>query len=341
MEENKRKTIRIPLSLKANFLRDPENFIRDIAAVSTESVNPFIRRKAKILEWEERSKPFENPFDEEALIFDEDFGPDNTFNRYMHVDLGLSKDAVGISMCHVPYFLDRSTVVSGPDGPETRIDRVPFISFDFIGRIKANKGEEIILSEVRQIIYEITNLGFHLELITYDGFQSVESIQTLRLQGYRASRLSIDRTSTKVISVKQRNDRQGKSNYGIRRESTDGNILAAWEGIKELIYDGRLHTPWHPIAFKEARGLQEDRKKMKIDHPPKGTSDVIQSIAGSSFNAVNNEQEGVFHDADSFVEKMGDGFYSGLNSSKGIDLETDKVEDWQDDFDPDDRDYLY
>lgn len=340
-EENKRRTIRIPLSLKANFLRDPENFIRDIAAVSTESVNPFIRRKAKIIEWEERSKSLINPFDEDALIFDEDFISDNSFNRYMHIDLGVVKDAVGISMCHVPYFSDRETIVSGPDGVETRIDRVPFISFDFVGRIKANKGEEIVLSEIRQIIYEITNLGFYLDLITYDGFQSVESIQTLRLQGYRAARLSIDRTSTKVISVKQRDDRQGKSNYGIRRESTDGNILAAWEGLKELIYDSRIDTPYHPMLFKEARGLQEDRKKMKVDHPPKGSSDLIQSIAGSAFNAINNEQEGVLHDADSYTEKTGDSFYAGVRPSKAIDLNKDAVEDWQDDFDPDDREYLY
>lgn len=341
METKEIKTIRIPLSLKANFLRDPENFIRDIAAISTESVNPFIRRKAKILDWEERSKKFSNPFDEDALIFDEDFGADDEFNRYMHIDLGLTKDAVGISMCHVPYFTDRETIISGPDGPDVKIDRVPFLSFDFVGSIKANKGEEIILSEIRQIIYELTNLGFHIDLITYDGFQSVESIQTLRLQGYRAARLSIDRTSTKVLSVKQRDDRQGKSNYGIRRESTDGNILAAWESAKELIYEDRIHTPYHPLLFEEARGLQEDRKKLKVDHRPKGSSDLMQSIAGSAFNAINNEQEGVLHDAGSYMEKMGDTFYSGVRPSKAIDLNKDAVEDWQDDFDPNDRDYLY
>lgn len=339
--KRKRKTVKIPLSLKPNFLRDPENFIRDIAAISTESVNPFIRRKDKILEWEESSKKIINPFDEEAMVFDEDFYADSPFNRYMHIDLGVVKDAVGISMCHIPFFIDRRVKVTGPNGLEDRVDRVPFVAFDFVGRIKANQGEEIVLSEVRQIIYELTNLGFYIDLITYDGFQSVESIQTLRNQGYRAARLSIDRTATKVLSIKQKEDKQGKSNYGIRRESTDGNILAAWEAIKELIYDNRIDTPYHPILFKEARGLQEDRKKMKIDHPPKGSSDLIQSVAGSAFNAINNEQEGVLHDAESYTEKTGDSFYSQLNPSKGIDLEKDKVEDWQDSFDPNDRDYLY
>jgi len=336
----KPKTIRIPLSLKTRFLSDPENFIRDIAAVSTESVNPFIRRAGKISEWEERSKAIPNPFDEDALVFDEDYICDDSFARYMHIDLGVTKDAVGISMGHIPFFIDRENWITGPDGLERQIDRVPFVRLDFVGRLKAAKGEEIILSEVRQIIYELTNLGFYIDLITYDGFQSVESIQTLRNQGYRAARLSIDRTSTKVLSVKQKDDRLGKSNHGIRRESTDGNVLAAWESLKEVIYEDRIESPYHPYIFAEARGLQEDRKKLKVDHRPKGTSDVIQSVSGVVFNAVTNETEGPQHDIQAYMKKMGDSFYGNLQASSPSPKLSDS-QDWQDDFDPTDRDYLY
>jgi len=336
---SERKTIKIPLSLKARFLSDPENFIRDIAAISTESISPFFRRKDKLTELLEKSKDRYNPFDEDSLVFDEDFVCRDNFTRYMHIDLGLNKDAVGISMCHIPFFMDREDWITGPEGLERNIDRVPFVNFDFIGRIKADKGEEIILSEVRQVIYELTNLGFYIDLITYDGFQSVESIQTLRAQGYRAARLSVDRTSTKVLSVKLKEDKTGKSNYGIRRESTDGNIIAAWQSLKEVVYEDRIGMPYYEWVIEEARGLQEDRVKQKIDHRPKGTSDVIQSVSGSTFNAVVNEQEGPYHDVQVYAQKTGDNFYNQLNPSKpGNDLIN---EDWEDDFDPQDREYLY
>ena len=46
--------IKIPLELKANYLRDPENFLRDIACVPTESTRPFFKDKNKVYEVEKR-----------------------------------------------------------------------------------------------------------------------------------------------------------------------------------------------------------------------------------------------------------------------------------------------
>ena len=79
--------IQIPLELKANYLRDPENFLRDIACVPTESTRPFIKDKGKIAFVEKNAH--ENPFNEDKRSFIEGYGPaDGTiqFARYMHID---------------------------------------------------------------------------------------------------------------------------------------------------------------------------------------------------------------------------------------------------------------
>jgi len=163
--------IRVPLSLKANYLRDPENFLRDIACFPLRAVRPFIRRASKIIELDEVSKTIINPFNDQLSQFDSDFTCHDNFRRYMHIDLGLVKDAVGISMCHAPYFVEREVARVGAKGVVRERVKLPFIKFDFLGRIKAKKGEEIVLAEVRELIYQLSLRLFPIYLITYDGFQ--------------------------------------------------------------------------------------------------------------------------------------------------------------------------
>ena len=323
--------IKVPISLKPNFLRDPENFLRDIACVPTDSVKPFIRKRSKIAELAERAH--RNPFDEDHLAFDDDFICQDDFFRYMHIDLGYKTDAVGISMCHAPYFVDGVRIHPlAVEASTNKKDRQPFIYFDFLGRIKANKGEEIILGDVRQIIYDLADRGFTFNLITYDGFQSVDSIQILRSQGYKVARLSIDRTSTKVVIKKERKKEidNNEEAWGLKRISTDGKILAAYDGLRIALYEDRLQIPYHEYWEKEARGAEIDYKKMKVDHKPRGTIDLFQSIAGSAFNLINNELEYIEdYDEDTYNKEYADDRYSSL-SDDGWDTDRDYLYDGQD-----------
>ena len=279
--------IKVPLELKANYLRDPENFLRDIACVPTESTRPFLKDRKKI-EIVDRNA-HENPFLEDQRTFKVGYGPgDSTgvYTRYMHIDLGLKKDAVGISMCHASHFVERQQVEIEAFGQKQIKVRLPFIRFDFIGRVQAAKGEEILLSEIREIIYTIQKLGFYLGLITFDGFQSVDSIQILRSQGFKVGRLSIDRTSTKLVL-----DKRSKTDDGLKRLSTEGQTMAAMQGLKDALYDDRLAIPVHEYWKKEAIGAEIDYKKNKVDHKPRGTIDMLQSMAGGIYNLINNEKE--------------------------------------------------
>jgi hypothetical protein len=301
------QVIRIPLDLKANFLRDPENFIRDIACIPTESTRPFFKLRDRVRKVENTA--YKNPFDENSLVFDDDFLPNTThlFQRYMHIDLGIKKDAVGISMCYAPHFVTRSINKITAEGNNIEQVRLPYVKFDFLGRIKAGKGEEILISSIRDIIYNIQKRGFYLALITFDGFQSVDSIQILKAHGFRVGRVSIDRTSTKLIL-----DKRAKDGSGVRRESTDGQTLGAMQALKDSCYDERLSMPYHEYWVKEALGAEIDYKRNKVDHKPRGTIDLLQSMAGSVYNLINNEFEYQSDGEDSQEGTTGDSFYDDL-----------------------------
>ncbi len=300
--------IKIPLELKANYLRDPENFLRDIACVPTESTRPFIKNRAKVEKV--NNEAHRNPFLEDKRTFVEGYGPADgsiQFARYMHIDLGLKKDAVGISMCHASHFVDRQKVEIEAFGNSMKNIRLPHIKFDFLGRVQAAKGEEILLSEVREIIYTIQRMGFYLGLITFDGFQSVDSIQILRNQGFKVGRLSIDRTSTKLVL-----DKRSKSGDGLKRLSTEGQTMAAMQGLKDALYDDRLSIPYHEYWKREAIGAEIDYKKNKVDHKPRGTIDLLQSMAGSVYNLINNEKEYTTQEAN-VNQGLGDDFGDDLS----------------------------
>lgn len=314
MEETvQRKRIRVPLELKALFLRDPENFIRDLACISTESVRPFIKRSSKITEVE--GKAFKNPFDDKLLEFDEDFYPKSgdNYRRFMHVDLALKKDAVGISMCHSPRFVEREAVEFDKNQVVKLVVRVPFIKFDFLGRIVSTRGEEILLSQIREIIYEISRRKFYIGLISFDGFQSSDSIQILRSQGYKVARLSIDRTATKILL-----DKRAPDGTGVIRKSTEGQILGPMQALKDVLYDDRLAVPYHEYWKIEAKGAEIDYKKNKVDHKPRGSIDLLQSMAGGVYNLINNEFEYVEGSPEAQRETEDD-FYEDIELGSGSD----------------------
>jgi hypothetical protein len=50
--------------------------------------------------------------------------------------------------------------------------------------------------------------------------------------------------------------------------------------LKSAFYDRRIEIPIHTKLLKEISALEKDTKTNKIDHPPKGSKDVSDSLAG-------------------------------------------------------------
>jgi hypothetical protein len=313
--------INVPLELKPNFLGDPENFIRDIACISTEALSPFFRNRELITKVQETWR--RNPFHDEKGFFDDEFvcDPQDTAWRYLHIDLGIRHDACGISMCHASGFVTREKTEYSNDGVKMVPIRMPVAKFDFVGRLKAGPREEILISQVREIIYELSRRGFYIALITFDGFQSTDSIQILKSHGYRVGRLSIDRTST-YLKFAKTNKKKDWDDDGLKRISTEGQVMAAWQCLKDALYDDRLDLVQHDFWEKEAKSAEVNFRKQKVDHPPRGTIDLLQSIAGAMFNMTNNESD-ILDDDEAIERETGDAFYEDSGRYRDGDGEPD------------------
>ena len=92
-----------------------------------------------------------------------------------------------------------------------------------------------------------------MKWVSFDTFQSTDSMQMLAVNGFVTGYQSVD-------------------------TSTD-----AYDLTKQAIYDGRMHAPAHHKAQKELTTLEFHAKKGKVDHPPNGSKDVADAMAGVVF----------------------------------------------------------
>ena len=301
----------IPIELIEIFRERPEHATRDFASVTTEAINPFFRRRAKIASCINETS---NPFDEETLSFQKDYRCGNRdCVRYGHADLAIKRDCVGIAVAHVPRFVPVGQVTDRDD--RMRGERAPFVVIDFMGRIETEGSEEFILGDLRGVIYDFVARGFDLALFTFDNFQSADSIQMLRAKGICSEVLSIDRTQYKLILDKH------APNW-MRKEAVR-DICAAQEALRQAMYEDRLSVPDHPYWKIECEGMERIEKSGKVDHSPGGSSDLEQACAGAVFNAVSNEIASIeMQDDDEDWEE--DDFGRTTRGKDG--------EEWEDDF---------
>lgn len=258
LEENDH-VIKIPITYLKQFETNPEKALRDLAGIPPASSDPFISLVDRIEAC--RDRWIKEHGDESPVV--EDVGTRVKFNpwfkarndprkRHIHIDLGISPegDALGMAMGHVDHIVE----VEGEEKPH--------ITFDCLIRMFAPPGQEILISEVRQVVYYLKDmLNFRIHSISMDGFQSTDSLQQFRKKRYIADYLSVDKSTL------------------------------PYEDLRDAIYEGRCDfppyiVPWRlgdtrkvEIAVKELMELNHNGKK--IDHPPQGSKDVADAMAGT------------------------------------------------------------
>ena len=87
------------------------------------------------------------------------------------------------------------------------------------------------------------------------------------------------------------------------------------QSLKDALYDKRLKIPYHEYWEKEAMGAEYDEKKVKVDHPPQGTIDMLQSLSGSCFNLVSNEFKYVEETDAEYFDNFQDNYYNKIEDS--------------------------
>lgn len=232
----------IPIEHEEAFRRDPERSMRDLAAIPSQAMEPFFSQPEAI---SKMVTDIPNPIvkdskGEDTMKFHEWFGAPDRKERVIHVDLGINKkggDAAGLAMGSI----DDVVEIDGM--------RLPHIRMDLIMRITAPPLGEIKISDIRKVIYKLRDLGFNIGYVSFDGWQSIDSIQQLNSKGIKAEIVSIDRTTK------------------------------AYEAFKEAVYEERISYYHHPTLIKEAQSLDLVNGD-KVDHPPGGSKDVSDAVAG-------------------------------------------------------------
>lgn len=244
--------VAIPEEFRSDFENDMIGAIRDIAGVSTLARYPFFQNVGKVGKaFGKRPNVFsleETDFVSQKLQLFLHNIEDKEHPRWVHIDLGVTNDSCGMAIGYVPGFKTTVRVIEGRVEKES----MPRIRFDGLLRINPPKGDEILFYKVREILYLLSDHGVYIKWVTFDSFQSVDSIQLLRQKGYSAGRQSMD-----IINM-------------------------PYDMTKAAFYDERIEAPLHSHCVKELLSLEKDAKTGRIDHPSTSESskDIADAVAG-------------------------------------------------------------
>jgi hypothetical protein len=232
-EDLESEFIRNPIEARARFECEPPNmedaFFRDADLV----------RKAFMYA--------DDPIDEEDGSFKRWFNNSDGHTRFIHIDLGLKRDRAALCMVHCSGFKEIKTSIG--------VETLPIVNVDLIYSWEASHGNEINFASVRQMIVDLCR-KFDVGKVTFDRWQSVEMIQTLRSQGINADFHSVKKTD--------------------------------YDTLMTSIYDTRLRGYWNELLVEEELLKLRLFANNKIDHPSSGSKDLADALAGSVFNCMRN-----------------------------------------------------
>lgn len=237
-------------SLADEFKTSRSKALKNYASIVTHNIEAAIKDPDMVIRAVNTAR--ENPYDFTRKKFFEWFRGIPGIRYFIHFDLSESKDSTGVSMVH--------RLITGA------------IVVDFMLRVEVPFGRNINFAALREdFIYEMTRRGFHVQMVTYDGFQSSETRQVLEEKGYITDYESADR-------------------------DTD-----AYDTLIELIsntteFDRRLDFYQYPVFNLEMEELKLVNGT-RYDHPRKnkfgkpGSKDVADAVACASKKAIEYSLE--------------------------------------------------
>ena len=211
----------------------------------------------------------------------------------VHADLALTGDRAGIAVAHVKSWAEFEVSADLPEGLiATRMEMRPVVKCDFLFAFEADKRlqppREIQVRWARQFAVELIRRGWNIRLFTTDGFESADTRQIMEFQyGVQTAVVSADRASALRSVAQQR----GLISHG----------EALWRNLRDLFSEGRLEVHAGPLTepapkpgdernyadllFYEIMALSR-MPNNKIDHPPGGSKDLADALAGASAGAI-------------------------------------------------------
>lgn len=191
--------------------------------------------------------------------FSPDFKPIAGARYAIHADLAINGDRAGVAMSHIVRYQDKEVVKKDNDGDEVESYTVsrPQFKVDFAIAYESNVKEhrEIQLRWARDLAIELRRRGFNVARVTFDKFQSVDSIQQLNSMGIESMQVSADRTEV------------------------------VWQTFREIVYEERVSIPGNKLLLDELQGLNL-LPGGRIDHPATGSKDLADAVACSVLGAM-------------------------------------------------------
>lgn len=261
---------------KMDYLRDPVEAAAKYECKPAASSNPYFRDVVPFVEAVERDEePITVNYELRETVSSEtgavvkSWEPEFTFADWfqpvsgalyaMHGDLAVNGDRAGVAMSHVIDWVEKEvTFVNDQHILETREERLPVIRNDFTIGFSANIGvepaREIQIRWARELAFQLIQRGFNIARFTFDGFQSVDSMQVLESAGIETDRVSTD---------------------------INNNV---WRTLKDVVSDRRLKRPRNDDLLEEIKALIDLGRK--VDHPPTSGKDLADAFACSIVGAI-------------------------------------------------------
>jgi hypothetical protein len=259
--------LNIPLPYKVQFKKDPDAALRDVVGIATDAITPWFRRRHKIADAMTRGlerglKQWTLKDEYELAVdgmpeWDEESLPSPALRarrHYIHVDLSKNKDKCGIGIVRHDGFVNQPS-----DADPTIMEVLPKLTVVVALGLQPSIVHELDIAEVRGFVLKLTRLGINVQSLTFDNFASHESIQMVRKFGIHSDLVSVDRSTE------------------------------PWEAARDMIYQDRLDIqPNCELLQVELNTVEYVPTKDKVDHPPRGTKDVADSVVGAITGALND-----------------------------------------------------
>jgi hypothetical protein len=270
-------------ALRSQYNADLEGALRDISAICVTNESPLIPLREKLISCIDESR--QHPFTSETVYagtrdtieIKHLFIPEQVlvkrilkwvprvnagFSRYIHVDIGLRHDALGLAMVHLAGSQQAQTL---NELGEPIVEEIPQVFVDLLLQVRCHQGDQVDLTKVtRFIMYLAQDCGYPIGGVSFDQFQSAHISQILAKLNFPVSYQSVDRTETPYLT------------------------------LASIIQNEAISYYNYPVLLKELRELRRDLEKRRIDHPARsgdgteGSKDVSDALAGAVTSALKH-----------------------------------------------------
>lgn len=269
----------VPEDFRHDFETDIDTALQDLAGIATVSISPFLQRPDALYECidETRSHPMvlewcptDDPQidwdslvrkydqrDASGVIIEQQWGPivNPDIPRHVHIDTSLNKDATGVAIIHQ---YDWATRTKRHPGGDLYEEEAPVYYVDLMLRVVPPPGEDIIMADVRSLLYSFMDKGYHFAHLSTDQYQSVEMRQHFEEQrGVETSLQSVDKTMDPYLE------------------------------LRSAIYEGRILFYHYPPFLREISRVVHDKVKGKIEHIETESKDICDAVAGAVFTIMD------------------------------------------------------